>query len=365
MSRLMRVLAIRLGSYSFTGGIERACRDADRILTGAGMDLAVVSLWDKPEDMPVSCAGSQYYGCSRSKLKFLWRFLVSVLACRWDVVWVQHRLLVPLMGVVRLLTRAKIMIWVFGWEVWSPPSRNSRFFLKLADRVLSISSFTARKCESLYGVPHDRMCVCPLGLSQALEKCEEESVSRLPGGAYVLVVSRLELPAAEQKGVLRVCEAMVKVGAQVPAVSCVVVGDGPARQIIESRVRDLGVADRVVFTGRLSDAALSGVYRKAAVFALPSTVEGFGLVYVEAMAHRVPVVAGNSDAAADVVVEGKTGLLVDPLDVDAVAQALVSLLEDSALREKMGEAGYDRVQKEFTPQAMGQRLLSVFEEMAP
>ena len=325
--------------------------------------MVVVSLWDRPEDMPPSHDGQRYHGCNRSKLRFLRHFLVNVLSRRWDVVWFQHRLLAPLAGVVRMLTRAKVMVWVFGLEVWSPPSLCARVSLRTADRVLSISTFTAQRCEELYGVPHDRMRICPLGVSQSLDTSDGEPVGGLPQGPCVLVVSRLALPAAEQKGVLRVCQAMVKVIGQVPDASCVVVGDGPERRAIQATVEELGLGSRIVFMGHLRDAELSWVYRKAAVLALPSTVEGFGLVYVEAMAHRVPVVAGHLDAATDVVVDGGTGLLVDPLDVEAIAQALVTLLKDEKLRATMGMAGYHRVQEEFTYQAMERRLLAVFNEM--
>jgi glycosyltransferase involved in cell wall biosynthesis len=296
-------------------------------------------------------------------VRFLWRFLLSVLSGRWDVVWFQHRLLAPLAGVVRLLTRARIMIWVFGWEVWSPPSTLSRICMGMADRVLSISTFTARKCESLYRIPPDRMRVCPLGVSQRLHTLSGDPVAGIPEGPFVLVVSRLVLPDAERKGVLRVCEAMVKVIEQVPAASCVVVGEGPARLDIQDRVRNLGLAERIVFTGRLSDAQLRWLYRKASVFALPSTVEGFGLVYVEAMVNRVPVVAGRLDATVDVVEDGRTGLLVDPMNVAEIARAVVTLLKDDAFRGIMGTEGYERVQKHFTEEAMGHRLMAVLKEM--
>lgn len=361
--RKMRILSVRLGSYSSTGGIERACRDSDQILSGAGADLVVLSLWDNGAEMPVSRPGQRYYGCHRSKGLFLWRFFRILLAGRWDVVWIQHRLLAPLAGFVRTLTRARIVVWVFGWEVWSPPGGYARFCLNLADRVLAISTFTAHKCESLYRVSPVRMRICPLGVSQALHTCGGTPVAGIPAGPYVLVVSRLMLPAAEQKGVLRVCEAMAKVIHEVPAAFCVVAGEGPARREIEARVRALGLGDRVVFTGHLSDGELSWVYRNAAVFALPSTVEGFGLVYVEAMINRLPVVAGSQDAAIDVVKPGHSGLLVDPMDVAQIAAALIALLKDKELRVKMGVAGYERVQQEFTCQAMGRRLVEVFREL--
>lgn len=359
----MRILSIRLGSYSCTGGIERACRDSDRILATAGMHVTVVSLWDLPADMPPVNERERYWGCRRNKGALLWRVLICLLTERWDVVWIQHRLLTPLAGLVRLLSRARLMVWIYGLEVWSPPSAYWRYWLHRADRILAISAFTAEKCAKLYRIPRNRIRVCPLGVSDAMLTPGAPADAPAVRPPYVLAVSRLAWPDAAQKGILRVCEAMRHVVRHVPEASCVIAGDGAGRRVIEEQVAALGLKDRIAFAGRLSDAALRATYAGAKVFALPSTVEGFGLVYAEAMAQRLPVVAGRSDAAIDIVVDGHTGFLVDPLDVEAVGRALVTLLKDETLRAKMGQSGYERVQMEFTQQAMSRRLLAALSEL--
>jgi glycosyltransferase involved in cell wall biosynthesis len=124
-----------------------------------------------------------------------------------------------------------------------------------------------------------------------------------------------------------------------------VVGEGPCRKAWE-RIRDsLGLGDRVTFLGTIPRRELADRYRRAAIFCLPSRQEGFGIVFVEAMACGKPVVAARAAAVPETVVDGETGLLVDPDDPAALAQALFALLSDRDRCRAMGEAGRRRVER--------------------
>jgi phosphatidylinositol alpha-1,6-mannosyltransferase len=132
----------------------------------------------------------------------------------------------------------------------------------------------------------------------------------------------------------------------VPDAELVIIGDGPLRREIEllAAAHELGGAVRLA--GRLSDAERDGWLRRAHVFAMPSRLppdgvggEGFGIVYLEASAHGLPVVAGNVGGAQDAVVDGRTGVLVDPTDHVAVADAIADLLLEPVRAESLGRAG--------------------------
>jgi glycosyltransferase involved in cell wall biosynthesis len=124
-----------------------------------------------------------------------------------------------------------------------------------------------------------------------------------------------------------------------------VVGDGPCRRAWE-RLRDaLGLGDRVRFLGTIPRRNLVERYRRAAVFCLPSRQEGFGIVFLEAMACGKPVVAARAAATPETVLDGETGLLVDPDDAEGLARALAGLLADPDRRRAMGEAGRRRVEE--------------------
>ncbi len=126
-----------------------------------------------------------------------------------------------------------------------------------------------------------------------------------------------------------------------------VVGDGDARPELEQLARSLGVADAVRFRGIVSDKQLSTIYADASVMVMPSAREGFGFVFLEAMAHGTPAIGGNIDAAPEVISDGETGFVVDPYSVDAVAAAIDRVLGDHGLRERMSRAAVARAHAHF------------------
>lgn len=133
----------------------------------------------------------------------------------------------------------------------------------------------------------------------------------------------------------------------------VIVGDGPDRARLESLADELRVSDMVVFAGRASARELAALYAAASVFVMPSRqigedVEGFGLVFLEAGYHRVPVVGGNSGGIPEAVREGENGLLADPADPTDIAAKVARLLDDPALASRMGDAGRRLATEHFT-----------------
>ena len=173
----------------------------------------------------------------------------------------------------------------------------------------------------------------------------------LDGVPLVVCVSRL----VERKGQDTVIDALAAVRRRVPDAHVLVVGDGPHRSALEAQAARLGHADRVVFAGSVPDGELAAHYAAGDVFAMPCRerkggleVEAFGIVFIQAEAVGVPVVAGNIGGVPDALVDGRTGLLVDPTDAAAVAEALASLLEDPDRAAAMGAAGADWVAEGFT-----------------
>jgi phosphatidylinositol alpha-1,6-mannosyltransferase len=181
-----------------------------------------------------------------------------------------------------------------------------------------------------------------------------------------VTVSRL---AERYKGHDVMLRALPLVRARVPDMQWVVVGDGPLRPAYESMARALGVHDLVRFVGEVDDQERDSWLDRGYVFAMPSRLssngggEGFGIAYLEAGAHGLPVVAGNVGGALDAVVDGVTGLLVDPTDHIAVAGALIDLLLDRSRAAELGEAGATRAH-EFAWEAVARRVEHVLREVA-
>jgi phosphatidylinositol alpha-1,6-mannosyltransferase len=165
------------------------------------------------------------------------------------------------------------------------------------------------------------------------------------------------LSAERYKGHDQLLEAWPAVLARVPNARLVVVGDGDDVVRLQEKAAALRLSPNVVFTGFLSNTDLLLRYRQAAVFAMPSRSEGFGLVYLEAMAHRLPCIGSSHDAAGEVIEDGSTGYLVSQSDTTTLAARIVSLLEDEGLRRAMGERGHARLLRAYTYERFRDRFL--------
>ena len=143
----------------------------------------------------------------------------------------------------------------------------------------------------------------------------------------------------------------------------VIVGDGPFRRALESRLARNGLRERTVMTGRLPDAPLHAWYEAASVFVHPTQYEGSSIVTLEAMSHRRPVVATTAGGLPDKVRDGETGWLVPPGDAPALSRALRTAIGSRQALATMGLAGRALVETEFSWDRSADRMLAVFEEL--
>lgn len=234
-------------------------------------------------------------------------------------------------------------------------ARLERRAVRRADRVVVTSEYCRDVARRAYGVPRERLAVVPEGIDAEAWR----PVPR-PGGGdrrTVLSVAR-QYPRKNTETLLR---ALARVRRRVPAVEARVVGGGPRLPALRELARSLGLDEVVTFLGELEDPAdVRAEYGAADLFCLPSRQEGFGIVFLEAMASGLPVVAGDAAAVPEVVPDGEAGLLVPPEDEGALADALVRLLEDPELRERMGARGLERAD-EFAWDRVAERFVAAVE----
>ncbi len=184
----------------------------------------------------------------------------------------------------------------------------------------------------------------------------------LAGRPVVVCVSRL-MP---RKGQDVLIKALPRIRAQVPGTALLLVGGGPHRETLEKLAASMSISDHVVITGSVPYATLPAHYAAGDVFAMPCRtrhlgldVEGLGIVYLEASAVGLPVIAGRSGGAPDAVREGVTGDLVDGEDVPAVADTVAALLDDSDRADRYGAAGRAWVQQDWTWSGSAARLATL------
>jgi phosphatidylinositol alpha-1,6-mannosyltransferase len=233
--------------------------------------------------------------------------------------------------------------------------------------TVAISSFTAHNLES-FGVPARRITTIlpgapePRPVSGNSVQAVRERLY-LGTGPLILSVGRF-IP---RKGQIVLVRAMPKVLEQCPAAHLVMVGRGPCLADCVEQARAFGIEGQVHCPGYVDDDTLAALYQACDLFALPTgedergQVEGFGLVFAEAHAYGKPVVAGRSGGVEDAVHDGETGLLVPPGDPDAVAKAIVSLLNDPDRARNLGEKGRERVRDELNWHEFTRRMLESLE----
>ena len=179
----------------------------------------------------------------------------------------------------------------------------------------------------------------------------------------LLTVGRL----VSRKGVDTVLLALARLRGQFANLRYRIVGDGPERARLTRLVKDLGLQAQVDFSGYVPDEQLPAVYRRAHIFVMPvreetGSVEGFGIVYLEASASGLPVIAAHSGGAIDAVVPGETGLLVPPDDPQALARAVAFLITHPELRDAMGRKGRRWVEREMNWDRAARELMEALRE---
>jgi glycosyltransferase involved in cell wall biosynthesis len=222
-----------------------------------------------------------------------------------------------------------------------------------SDRVITTSDYSAERIVKFYGATASKVCVVPELIDLTRWQRALDAAPIVDGPPRILCVAHLY----PRKGVDTLMRAFARV--RESRVLLRVAGIGPERRALEQLAHELGIDDRVQFLGYLSFEELVAEYRNAAIFALPSTQEGFGIVFLEAMASSLPIVAVRAAAVPEVVAESVTALLADPDDDEALAEHLAQLLDDPERRTEMGSAGRARVDHYDAPVVARQFLKAI------
>lgn len=227
--------------------------------------------------------------------------------------------------------------------------------LRGAAAVVAVSNVLARRLGAY--VPLDNVHVVQNGGPG--EGPPAQPADFMPGRPLVLCAGRL----IAGKGLEPVVRALARLPGELADVHCVIAGDGPLRRPLETLAAELGLRGRVHFVGWLDHDSLLAMMARAEVFALPSAPEGFGLVHLEAMSQGTPVIACRDQGPADFIEDGVSGRLVGDGDLDALTEALTSLLADPGRAAAIGEAGRT-VAASFTWERNARRMRDLYEEVA-
>jgi phosphatidylinositol alpha-1,6-mannosyltransferase len=342
------------------GGVQ----EAGRLTAAALSEIALhrrspadfLSLNDPPGAHSLGVAGYAitFRSFGRAKISFVLSAIACVRRAAKDgrpIILAGHpNLAVPASWMQRASSRAKTVVMAHGMEVWKPLPLFRRRALLRADLVLAPSRDTVQKLIEVQGIAPEKARRLAWPLSAGfLRMADAPAALPVPrgfpqSGLVILTVGRWAC-SERYKGADELIRAIPQLQAEVPGLQLVAVGGGDDLPRLRELATGLGIANRVHFLENLSREEVAACYSRADLFALPSTGEGFGLVYLEAMAFSKAVLGVACGGTTDVVEDGVNGLLVAPNDANALAHALHRLLSDEQLRTQLGRRGAEIVRR--------------------
>ncbi|MCM1984602.1 glycosyltransferase [Lyngbya confervoides] len=238
---------------------------------------------------------------------------------------------------LRLKQLFNIPYWTVahGVDAWGIQKSVLQQALHQADLILAVSHYTRDRLLKEQSLDPSKVVVLPNTFDETRFTIQPKSQKLLqhyqlkPDQPIILTVSRLDI-VEQYKGYDKIIHALPKIIQALPNVHYLIVGKGSDRPRIETLIQHLQLENHVTLAGFIPDEALGDYYSLCDVFAMPSKGEGFGIVYLEALACGKPTLGGNQDGAIDALAGGKLGVLVDPESVDDIAQALIRILNGSS-----------------------------------
>jgi len=351
------------------GGIQEASRQVTHalqdILLPRGWSTSYLGLNDPagPQTLEVGGGRTSFRGYQRSKVKFMARALLLARKSPRIVLAAHPNLANPARWMKSISPASKTIVMCHGVEVWEPLPAGRKAALMAADMVLAPSTYTAEKLHTVQGVDVEKIRILPWPIDPLMLRLADAPSSLtlpegFPQGHVILTVGRW-VAAERYKGADDMIRAIPQLMNSVPDVRLVLVGNGDDLPRLKDLMAELSLGASVRFYDRLSREQLAACYAHADVFALPSTGEGFGLVFLEAMAFGVPVVGAAAGGVTDIIKDGVNGRLVPGKDLATLVGKLGQLLGDGAMRATLGKKGAEIVREKYQFQAFERRVESL------
>jgi phosphatidylinositol alpha-1,6-mannosyltransferase len=326
----MKLLALLTDGYGARGGIARYNQDLLQALAASvAVDQVLVLARNGHH------AGDGLHPCIELLPVTGKRWMYTLRALRQarvlgkdDWIFCGHLYMLPLAVLLSRFSGARIWLQLHGIEAWQRHAWSHRFSLQHVAFVTAVSRYTRRRFLAWAEVEPERVRVLPNTVSEVFSPpANDHRKQHLPGACLTLLsVSRLT--ASERyKGQDRVLAALAELRQEQRNFVYLIAGEGDDTPRLQGLVQALGLDEHVRFIGYVPDEALPDLYRSADIFAMPSDGEGFGIVFLQALASGCTVIAGNRDGSTDPLLDGRAGILVDPEDTAALVAALHSAME--------------------------------------
>jgi phosphatidyl-myo-inositol dimannoside synthase len=331
------------------GGMERfnrhMCMVLQRYCSKYDFDCLVISKNDSSfDDRYINATDTfKFIGCGGNKFLFVLQYLKALIILRGvklSIFGILNH--VPLAALTPgNLKRVSI---IHGFEAWEELPGWKRVLLSFFTEFWSVSEYTREEFSKRNNVNADKIRLLHNSLDYFWHEDNEKEVSEEP---YILCVTRLDSEQGHYKGVDQLIRSFSEISGAYPKYRLVIVGIGTDIDRLRNLANMEGIADKVQFLESVPDADLKKLYSRCTIFALPSKKEGFGIVFLEAMAAKKPVIGGNHGGTPEVIDDGETGFLVQHSNESELIFALRQLLTSRELRAKMGNKGYRKLTEGF------------------
>jgi len=336
----VKVLFLTLKTFSFTGGIEKVCRSLCRVmydLSEEGLiQSTVFSMYDKNTDRDSRyLSKQQFHGFGgRKELFVIQSFLYGLKA---DVILLSHIHLINIVYFIKKIhPHKKIYLLAHGIEIWKKLSDPKLKMLNQLDKIICVSAFTAQKIREMHRIPAARLevlnnCLDPFyHLSTQFEKPKVLLDRYHLNNENLILFSLSRLSSSEKyKGYDHTIELLPKLLKTYPNLIYLLGGkwDAIEKKRLDDLIEKNNLKNHIRMVGFIDETELTEHFLLSDLFILPSKKEGFGIVFIEAVASGLRVIAGNKDGSVDALRNGTLGVLIDPDDPQGILKNICNLLQ--------------------------------------
>ena len=340
MRKHPKVLFLTLKIFSAAGGIEKVCKIAGKALYEMEEEkngLHIYSLYDKMGDVDAKYFPTAVFkGFAVNKVRFSTDSIRKGIGA--DIVLLSHINLLIIGSIIKLISpKTKLVLFTHGIEVWDELPQWKKKLLNGCNLLLAVSNYTKQKLLQVQKVQDNRCIVLNNCLDPFLAKPQTNGKNENLLQQYnlhkddtvLLTLSRLSAHD-RHKGYEKVLRAMNELKVEFPQLKYLIVGKyaDEEKKWLDGLVTSFNLTGSVIITGYIPDTALADHFHLADMYVMPSTKEGFGIIFIEAMYYGLPVIAGNKDGSVDALAGGKLGILVDPSNQQQITEAIKTILAD-------------------------------------
>ena len=321
---MSNVLALVTDAYGGRGGIAQYNRDFLGALASVKSKVVVLPRLAQDAERPPD--GIEQRPARLGKFVYSWSAIAEALRIKPDIVFCGHVYMAPLAWLAAKAAGAKLVIQTHGIDAWPCPSRFVRKACEQATMILSVSRYTRARVLDWAAISPERVVVIPNTVSDCFQPGDGSVLRRewgLEGKKVLFTVGRMS-SSERYKGHDQVIEAIPGLIAAGHDVVYVIAGEGDDRPRLERFALAVGVSNRVHFVGALSRETLIEAYRMADLFVMPSTGEGFGIAFLEAMACGTLALGLDRGGAPDALCDGKLGRLTTERELAVILTGMIS-----------------------------------------